>query len=94
MLIWLKDFQFGENELANLGLSFFYLAKILAKESKTLAQALHGLVDLWEFPSLAATIDGEVSPSFNPVRFDLNQDCCLKLLTNSDYFSHSIWTAK
>ena len=40
ILIWLKEFQFGENKLANFGLSFFNLAKILAKESKTLPQAL------------------------------------------------------
>ena len=39
-LIWLKEFQFGENKLANFGESFFNLAKILAKASKTLAQAL------------------------------------------------------
>ena len=40
ILIWLKEFQFGENKLANFGKSFLNLAKILAKESKTLAQAL------------------------------------------------------
>ena len=40
----------------------------------------------------ATTTDGEVPPSFNLARFDLNKDCCLKLFTNKecDYFSHSI----
>ena len=40
----------------------------------------------------ATTTDGEVSPSFNLARLDLNKDCCLKLFTNKecDYFSHSI----
>ena len=40
----------------------------------------------------ATTTDGEVPPSFNLTRFDLNKDCCLKLFTNKecDYFSHSI----
>ena len=38
------------------------------------------------------TTDGEMPPSLNLVRFDLNEDCCLKLFTNKecDYFSHSI----
>ena len=40
ILIWLNEFQFGENKLANFGSKFFNLAKILAKESKTLARAL------------------------------------------------------
>ena len=40
----------------------------------------------------ATTTDWEGPPSFNLARFDLNEDCCLKLFTNKecDYFSHSI----
>ena len=43
ILIWLKEFQFGKYKLANFGLSFFNLAKVLTKESKTLAQTLNGI---------------------------------------------------
>ena len=41
----------------------------------------------------ATTTDGEVLPSFNLTRFDLNKDYCLKLFKNKecDFLSHSIF---
>ena len=65
ILIWLKEFEFGENKLANFGLSFFGLAKILTKQFKTLAQALFAI----RMPEIAAVWSCEQSNYYLFVAF-------------------------